>query len=80
MTVTASPDLLATIVAAMPAGVRQIRINRDELERAIAPQIDQTIAALARAVDAGLLARRVPRPLERALRPLVAGRAGQDAA
>ena len=36
--------------------------------------------AVARAVDAGLLARRVPRPLERALRPLVAGRAGRDAA
>jgi hypothetical protein len=36
--------------------------------------------AVARAVDAGLLARRVPRPLERALRPLVAGRASRDAA
>ena len=36
--------------------------------------------AVARAVDAGLLARRVPRPLERALRPLVVGRAGRDAA
>ncbi|HVL07474.1 MAG TPA: hypothetical protein VM388_15915 [Acidimicrobiales bacterium] len=36
--------------------------------------------AVARAVDAGLLARRVPRPLERALRPLVVGHAGRDAA
>lgn len=36
--------------------------------------------AVARAVDAGLLARRVPRPLERALRPLITGRAGRDAA
>ncbi|MGI8983789.1 MAG: hypothetical protein ACR2HM_04530 [Acidimicrobiales bacterium] len=35
---------------------------------------------VARAVDAGLLARRVPRTLERALRPFVAGRAGRDAA
>ena len=35
---------------------------------------------VARAVDAGLLARRVPRPLERALRPLVDSRAGRDAA
>ena len=35
---------------------------------------------VARAVDAGLLARRVPRPLERALRPLVGSRAGRDAA
>lgn len=37
-------------------------------------------AAVARAVDAGLLARRVPRSLERALRPLVSRRAGRDAA
>lgn len=35
---------------------------------------------VARAVDAGLLARRVPRTLERALRPLVGGRAGRSAA
>ncbi len=38
---------------------------------------------IARAVDAGLLARRVPRPLERALRPIAGagrGRAGRDAA
>ncbi len=37
-------------------------------------------AAVARAVDAGLLARRVPRPLERALRGALAAMAGQDAA
>jgi hypothetical protein len=36
--------------------------------------------AVARAVDAGLLARRVPRALERALRGAVGGIAGQDAA
>jgi len=37
--------------------------------------------AVARAVDAGMLARRVPRALERALRPLAGPRrAGQDAA
>jgi len=37
--------------------------------------------AVARAVDAGMLARRVPRPLERALRALTGStRAGQDAA
>ncbi len=35
---------------------------------------------VARAVDAGLLARRVPRLLERALRPMVGMPAGQDAA
>jgi hypothetical protein len=40
--------------------------------------IDETVA---RAVDAGLLARRIPRSLERALRPIAGGRrAGQDAA
>jgi hypothetical protein len=37
-------------------------------------------AVVARAVDAGLLARRVPRPLERALRPVLGARAGRDAA
>jgi len=37
-------------------------------------------AAVARAVDAGLLARRVPRSLERALRPLLGVRSGRDAA
>jgi hypothetical protein len=37
-------------------------------------------ASVARAVDAGLLARRVPRPLERALRPLLGLRSAQDAA
>jgi hypothetical protein len=37
-------------------------------------------SAVARAVDAGLLARRVPRGLERALRGAVGGIAGQDAA
>jgi hypothetical protein len=37
-------------------------------------------AAVARAVDAGLLARRVPRALERALRAAVGSVAGQDAA
>jgi hypothetical protein len=37
--------------------------------------------AVARAVDAGMLARRVPRALERALRPLAGPRrSGQDAA
>ncbi len=37
--------------------------------------------SVARAVDAGMLARRVPRSLERALRPLAGPRrAGQDAA
>jgi hypothetical protein len=37
-------------------------------------------AAVARAVDAGLLARRVPRALERALRGVLGGVAGRDAA
>ena len=35
---------------------------------------------IARAVDAGLLARRVPRPLERALRPILGLPAGRHAA
>jgi hypothetical protein len=36
--------------------------------------------AVARAVDAGLLARRIPRPLERALRPITGSRRSLDAA
>lgn len=61
-------------------------LGRRDVEDVLGVPVRAEIAvedAIARAVDAGLLARRVPRPLERALRPLVgpSGRgAGQDAA
>jgi hypothetical protein len=62
-------------------------LGRRDVEDVLGVPVRAEIAvedAVARAVDAGLLARRVPRPLERALRPLVgpSGRrgAGQDAA
>ena len=62
-------------------------LGRRDVEDVLGVPVRAEIAieeAVARAVDAGLLARRVPRPLERALRPIVGacGRAGagQDAA
>ena len=58
-------------------------LGRRDVEEVLGVPVLAEVAvedAVARAVDAGLLARRVPRPLERALRPLVAGRAGRDAA
>ena len=58
-------------------------LGRRDVEEVLGVPVLTEVAvedAVARAVDAGLLARRVPRPLERALRPLVAGRAGRDAA
>ena len=58
-------------------------LGRRDVEEVLGVPVLAEVAvedAVARAVDAGLLARRVPRPLERALRPLVAGCAGRDAA
>ncbi len=58
-------------------------LGRRDVEEVLGVPVVAEVAVeetVARAVDAGLLARRVPRPLERALRPLVAGRAGRDAA
>lgn len=58
-------------------------LGRRDVEEVLGVPVLAEVAvedAVARAVDAGLLARRVPRPLERALRPLIAGRAGRDAA
>ena len=58
-------------------------LGRRDVEEVLGVPVVAEVAvedAVARAVDAGLLARRVPRPLERALRPLVTGRAGRDAA
>jgi hypothetical protein len=58
-------------------------LGRRDVEEVLGVPVLAEVAVeepVARAVDAGLLARRVPRPLERALRPLVAGRAGRDAA
>ena len=58
-------------------------LGRRDVEEVLGVPVLAEVAvedAVARAVDAGLLARRVPRPLERALRPLVAGHAGRDAA
>jgi hypothetical protein len=58
-------------------------LGRRDVEEVLGVPVVAEVAVddgVARAVDACLLARRVPRVLERALRPLVAGRAGRDAA
>ena len=58
-------------------------LGRRDVEEVLGVPVRAEIAldgSVARAVDAGLLARRVPRPLERALRPVLGARAGQDAA
>lgn len=59
-------------------------LGRRDVEDVLGVPVRAEVAieeAVARAVDAGLLARRIPRPLERALRPLSgAGRMGRDAA
>ncbi|MGI8809871.1 MAG: hypothetical protein ACR2KK_18920 [Acidimicrobiales bacterium] len=59
-------------------------LGRRDVEDVLGVPVRAEVAieeAVARAVDAGLLARRIPRSLERALRPLSgARRAGQDAA
>ena len=58
-------------------------LGRRDVEEVLGVPVVAEVAVddgVARAVDAGLLARRVPRSLERALRPVVAGRAGRDAA
>ena len=58
-------------------------LGRRDVEEVLGVPVRAEVAveeAVARAVDAGLLARRVPRPLERALRSVAAPRAGLDAA
>ena len=59
-------------------------LGRRDVEEVLGVPVRAEVAieeAVARAVDAGLLARRIPRSLERALRPLAGTRrAGQDAA
>jgi len=58
-------------------------LGRRDVEEVLGVPVRAEVAldpAVARAVDAGLLARRVPRALERALRPVVGVRAGRDAA
>ncbi len=58
-------------------------LGRRDVEDVLGVPVRAEVAiddAIARAVDAGLLGRRIPRSLERALRPLVLPRAGQDAA
>lgn len=58
-------------------------LGRRDVEDVLGVPVRAEVAideAVARAVDAGLLARRVPRGLERALRPLMGVQAGQDAA
>lgn len=59
-------------------------LGRRDVEDVLGVPVRAEVAideAVARAVDAGLLARRIPRALERALRPLAAARrAGLDAA
>jgi hypothetical protein len=58
-------------------------LGRRDVEDVLGVPVRAEIAlddAVARAVDAGLLGRRIPRSLERALRPLVVPRAGRDAA
>jgi len=58
-------------------------LGRRDVEEVLGVPVVAEVAvedAVARAVDAGLLGRRVPRPLERALRPLVVAHAGRDAA
>ena len=58
-------------------------LGRRDVEEVLGVPVRAEVAveeAVARAVDAGLLARRVPRPLERALRPIVSSLALRDAA
>ena len=58
-------------------------LGRRDVEDVLGVPVQAEVAlepSVARAVDAGLLARRVPRPLERALRPVLGLRAGQHAA
>ncbi|HEV2761148.1 MAG TPA: hypothetical protein VGV86_16425 [Acidimicrobiales bacterium] len=59
-------------------------LGRRDVEDVLGVPVRAEVAieeSVARAVDAGLLARRIPRSLERGLRPLAStGRAGQDAA
>jgi len=58
-------------------------LGRRDVEDVLGVPVRAEVAvedAVARAVDAGLLARRVPRPLERALRPIVSSLAMTDAA
>ena len=71
-----------------PSGVvllveRGRALGRRDVEDVLGVPVRAEVAvdeAVARAVDAGLLARRVPRPLERALRAAVGVAAGRDAA
>jgi hypothetical protein len=58
-------------------------LGRRDVEDVLGVPVRAEVAvddAVARAVDAGLLGRRVPRLLERALRPVLGSPAGQDAA
>ena len=58
-------------------------LGRRDVEEVLGVPVRAEVAVdgtVARAVDSGLLARRVPRGLERALRPVVGVRAGRDAA
>ncbi len=58
-------------------------LGRRDVEDVLGVPVRAEVAideAVARAVDAGLLARRIPRSLERALRPIVLPFAGRDAA
>jgi hypothetical protein len=58
-------------------------LGRRDVEDVLGVPVQAEVAldeAVARAVDAGLLARRLPRSLERALRPMVGPRAGRHAA
>ena len=58
-------------------------LGRRDVEDVLGVPVRAEVAveeAVARAVDAGLLARRVPRPLERALRPIVSSVAMREAA
>ena len=58
-------------------------LGRRDVEEVLGVPVRAEISfddGVARAVDAGLLARRIPRLLERALRPVVGMPAGQDAA
>jgi hypothetical protein len=78
--VLAAPVRPSGVVLVVEAGRS---LGRRDIEDVLGVPVVAEVAVedgVARAVDAGLLARRVPRPLERALRPLVAGRAGRDAA
>ncbi len=58
-------------------------LGRRDVEDVLGVPVRAEVAldeVVARAVDAGLLGRRLPRSLERALRPIVLPRAGRDAA